>query len=198
MAAGSSSHVISLVEKSRAGSETAFAQLVDLFHEDIFRMIFSRVRSRMDTEDLTQDVFVLAYKNIPKLKDVGRFKSWLFSIAINKVRDFYRKKRIQTLFGTSAENQEAALLEEKTYETPGILDDLMREEFWKRIKILLDKLSRREQEVFLLRFTDQLSIKEISQVLKKNESTVKTHLYRAINKFKKESEIIQLLREETL
>ncbi|MCP4681327.1 MAG: sigma-70 family RNA polymerase sigma factor [Desulfobacterales bacterium] len=74
----------------------------------------------------------------------------------------------------------------------------MREEFWKRIKILLDKLSRREQEVFLLRFTDQLSIKEISRVLKKNESTVKTHLYRAINKFKKESELLQLLREETL
>ncbi|MCP4681790.1 MAG: RNA polymerase sigma factor [Desulfobacterales bacterium] len=181
-----------------AGSETAFAQLVDLFHGDIFRMIYSRIRSHMDTEDLTQDVFVLAYKNILKLKDISRFKSWLFSIAMNKVRDFYRKKRIQTLFGTSAEYQEAPLSEEKPYEDPSILDDLMREEFWKRIKILLDKLSRREQEVFLLRFTDQLSIKEISQVLKKNESTVKTHLYRAINKFKKESELLQLLREETL
>ncbi len=155
MVSSSSSHVTSLVEKSRAGSETAFAQIVDLFHEDIFRMIYSRIRSQMDTEDLTQDVFVQAYKNILKLKDVNRFKSWLFSIAMNKVRDFYRKKRIQSLFGTSVENEEASLSEENAYERPDILEDLMKKDFWKRIRILLDKLSRREQEVFLLRFTDQ-------------------------------------------
>ena len=48
----------------------------------------------------------------------------------------------------------------------------------------MDKLSKMEREVFMLRFFDQLSINEIADVLRKNESTVKTHLYRALNKIK--------------
>ena len=52
-----------------------------------------------------------------------------------------------------------------------------------------------EREVFLLRFFDHLSIKEIAGVLKKNESTVKTHLYRALAKFKKEPAMRKLLSE---
>jgi len=54
-----------------------------------------------------------------------------------------------------------------------------------------------EREVFLLRFMDHLNIKEISQVLKRSESSVKTHLYRALQKFRKEPELIKLLKEET-
>jgi RNA polymerase sigma-70 factor (ECF subfamily) len=52
-----------------------------------------------------------------------------------------------------------------------------------------------EREVFLLRFFDHLSLNEIAGVLKKNESTVKTHLYRALAKFKKEPAMRQLLNE---
>jgi len=52
-----------------------------------------------------------------------------------------------------------------------------------------------EREVFLLRFFDHLNINEIAGALKKNKSTIKTHLYRALAKFKKEPEIRQLLKE---
>ena len=71
----------------------------------------------------------------------------------------------------------------------------MAEDFWKQIQSFLDKLSRMEREVFLLRFMDHLSIKEISQALAKSESTVKTHLYRSVNKFRAENSIHELLRE---
>jgi len=53
-----------------------------------------------------------------------------------------------------------------------------------------------EKEVFLLRFLDNLSIREISSALEKSESTVKTHLYRALVKFRKSSSTLQLLKEE--
>jgi RNA polymerase sigma-70 factor (ECF subfamily) len=52
-----------------------------------------------------------------------------------------------------------------------------------------------EKEVFTLRFMDQLSIREISQTLKKNESTVKTHLYRGLQKFRKETSLHDFLQE---
>ena len=77
------------------------------------------------------------------------------------------------------------------------MNNLLKQEFWKHIGVLLEKLSSMEREVFLLRFMDHLNIKEISQVLKRSESTVKTHLYRALQKFRKEPELINLLKEET-
>ena len=54
----------------------------------------------------------------------------------------------------------------------------------------------REREVFMLRFMDDLNIKEIAQILKKSESTIKTHLYRALAKFKKEKKLRQFLQED--
>ena len=62
--------------------------------------------------------------------------------------------------------------------------DLERKEFWRQVEKMLGALSRTEREVFLLRFFDQLSIKEMTAALGKNESTVKTHLYRALKKIK--------------
>jgi RNA polymerase sigma factor (sigma-70 family) len=62
--------------------------------------------------------------------------------------------------------------------------EVQRKEFWQQIRQITEVLSKTEREVFMLRFFDQLSIKEIGTTLKKNESTVKTHLYRALDKVK--------------
>lgn len=194
-APGTGSQVTSLVKEARAGSRTAFEQLVDLFQEDIFRMVFYRTRSAMDAEDLAQDIFMQAFKNLSGLKAVDRFRSWLFSIALNRVRDFYRKKRFRALFGVFDDSDEVAQSYAENNDHPDALGNLMIKDFWKQIGLLLDKLSRMEREVFLLRFMDHLSIKEISQVLEKSESTVKTHLYRALQKLKREYSILQLLQE---
>ena len=185
-----------LVKRAKAGSRSAFAELVDLFQDGIFKMVFYRTRKQMDAEDITQEVFMQAYKNLSGLKKVDRFKSWLFSIAVNRVRDFKRKKRFRALFKMSDGSDEIKTAESQTNNNPEPINELMRQDFWKQIGLILDKLPRMEKEVFLLRFLDHLSIKEISRALKKNESTVKTHLYRALVKFRKSSSTLQLLKEE--
>ena len=187
-----------LVERARAGSRIAFEQLMMLFQEDIFRMAYCRTRSLMDAEDLTQEIFIKAFKHLSGLKAFDRFRSWLYSIAINHIRDFNRKKRFRALFGTLSDSDEVTPSEVKNNHHQEALAGLMRQDFWKQMKLLLDKLSRLEREVFLLRFMDHLSIREISQVMKKSESTVKTHLYRALKKFKKDTSLIQMLREESV
>ncbi len=133
-----------------------------------------------------------AFRKLSGLKRVERFKSWLFSIAINRVRDFNRKKRFQALFQPSDVNNDIMSLDTQIHDQPEAVDELMRQDFWKQIGLIVDKLSRMEREVFLLKFLDLLSIREISNVLKKSESTVKTHLYRAIVKFRKNSTILQI------
>jgi len=191
------SQAVILVEMAVAGNPGAFDQLVGLNYNKIFKMVYYRLRSGMDAEDVTQDIFTQVFKNIKSLKDFSLFNSWLFSIAVNKVRDFKRKKRFFSLFGAlSDKNTESeGENENEAYTASGPLEIVIRQNFWKQFESVLNRLSYLEKEVFLLRFLDQLEIREISDTLKKNESTVKTHLYRALKKIKDDVSVIELLKE---
>ncbi|MBW2093957.1 MAG: RNA polymerase sigma factor [Deltaproteobacteria bacterium] len=191
--AGTGSQIGDVVKRAKEGDRAAFGHLVSLFHEDIFRMVYFRIRSEIDAEDLTQDIFIQAFKGVKRLKEVDRFRPWLFSIAINRVRDFYRKKRL--LFFMGAPGEAGALkMEQQEGETDAEpLRNVEKKDFWNQIGGFLKKLSRLEKEVFVLRFLDQLTLREIAETLGKGESTVKTHLYRALKKFKKEPGIQALI-----
>jgi len=79
---------------------------------------------------------------------------------------------------------------------PGALDTVIRKEFWLHVKQLTKRFSRMEKEVFFLRFVDDLNLREIAQTIKRSESAVKTHLYRAIKKFKEDSAMSDFLQGE--
>lgn len=192
---GTSTQLVSLVNQAKGGNRSAFAQLIDQFQADVFRMVYYRIRSRADAEDIAQDVFLKAYQKISSIKDASRFRGWLFSITLNRIRDFQRKKRFRSLFKAEDENIESQPPSETGTDQPDALDHVLREDFWRQIRLILNKLSKMEREVFLLRFFDHLSLNEIAEALKKNESTIKTHLYRALAKFKKEPGMRQLLKE---
>jgi RNA polymerase sigma-70 factor (ECF subfamily) len=186
-----------LIEMAVEGNRNAFDQLIDLYYNKIFRMVYYRIRSGMDAEDITQDIFTQVFKNIKSLKEFSLFNGWLFSIAVNKVRDFKRKKRFLSLFGAlpdkNLEDEEDE--NHEGYTSSGPLENVIRQNFWKQFESVLNRLTYIEKEVFLLRFLDQLEIREISAALKKNESTVKTHLYRALKKIKDDSSVKELLKE---
>jgi RNA polymerase sigma-70 factor (ECF subfamily) len=199
---GTSAQLVSLVDQAKDGNRSAFAQLADRFHQDIFRMVYYRIRSREDAEDIAQDVILKAFQKISSIKDSAKFRGWLSSITLNRIRDFQRKKRFRSLFKTDDENIESHPPVEADNDQPEALDQVLKADFWRQVGLILNKLSRMEREVFLLRFFDHLSINEIAGALRKNESTVKTHLYRvkthlyrALAKFKKEPAMRQWLNE---
>ena len=162
-------------------------------------MVYYRVRPHAEAEDLTQDIFLKAFRNIGNLRETNRFKSWLYRIAVNRVRDFHRRQRLRTMFSSDAEFDEADIpADREERDDPEALSQVMKAEFWHHIGLILKKLSRMEKEVFMLRFFDHLSIHEIAGALKKSESTIKTHLYRALAKFKKEDKLRRMLQEEAL
>ncbi len=175
---------VEMVEKAQAGDQTAFHRLVDQFQPEIYRMIYYRTSSQMDAEDLTQDVMLKAYKNIGKLKSPEVFRSWLYRIAVNRVKDYYRKKQFKSLFGFVSMDEEAFHETAEMAVDPEAESGISKKDFWRQIRQMLSGLSKMEKEVFLLRFFDQLTIKEMSAALNKNESTIKTHLYRALRKVK--------------
>jgi len=173
-----------LVTLAQNGDHTAFHRLADRYQPEIFRMMYYRTRSRMDAEDLTQDVFLRAYKQIGRIESPALFRSWLYRIAVNRVKDFYRRQRIKSLVGWVSVDEEGFRESEEMVVAPDAEERLDRRDFWNRVEGLLERLSKKEREAFLLRFFDQLSIQEMTTAMGKNESTVKTHLYRALNKIK--------------
>jgi len=75
------------------------------------------------------------------------------------------------------------------------MDAIDRETFWREVGSYLERLSRKEREVFTLRFVDHLNIREISEVLGTGESAIKTHLYRALAKFRKNPSMSRWVEE---
>jgi RNA polymerase sigma-70 factor (ECF subfamily) len=190
--ADSDYQVTDLVEKAKAGNRAALEQLVDYFHKDVFRMVYYRTHSRMDAEDLTQEIFMKMSKSLSSLKDASRLRPWLFRIALNRVRDFHRKKSILSFFGTTTELDVAAQATAEDYNNP--VNNMILKEFQLQFHQFTQGLSRWEREVFMLRFVDHLGIREIAEALKKSESTIKTQLYRALKKFRQNPGLHDLLK----
>ncbi|MDR3567241.1 MAG: RNA polymerase sigma factor [Syntrophobacteraceae bacterium] len=189
-------HISALVEKARGGDRDAFEKLIALHQDEIFRLVFFRTRSKIDSEDLTQDIFLSVFKYLPQLKDSDRFRPWLYRIALNRVHDFHRKNKFLAYFGFTESREDADAADIEPHRNPGALDTVIRKEFWSHVKRLTERFSRMEKEVFLLRFIDDLNLREIALTLHRSESAIKTHLYRAIRKFKEDTTLSEFLQGE--
>ncbi|MCB2187466.1 MAG: RNA polymerase sigma factor [Deltaproteobacteria bacterium] len=158
-------------------------------------MIALRLRRPGEAEDLAQEVFLKAQAGLPHLAQPASFRPWLFSIALNQVRDFRRRERLWGLVGLGpAWEADPA---EEAVAAPGenAFDEVWQGEFHRRLHEFSQRLSRREREVFLLRFVDELTLPETAQALDLHVSAVKTHLYRALAKFKADRQFRAFLRE---
>jgi RNA polymerase sigma-70 factor (ECF subfamily) len=148
----------------------------------------------MDAEDLTQDVFEQAYRKLDSLKEPQRFRAWLYSIAVNRCNDFLRKRKYMALLHRNSK-QEQDFTGTDNHTPHSLADRIDKKTFWKQVRSMLGKLPAMEREVFTLRFMDHRDIAEIASILDRNESTVKTHLYRALNKVRAHSELFKEHRE---
>lgn len=185
--------IAALVNKARHGNRQCFQELVSMFQEDIYRLAYYRTYSQMDAEDLAQDVFEQAYKKMNSLHDPQRFRAWLYSIAVNRCNDFLRKRKYLALLQVRTAREQDFINSGKGMNSYN--NGIDKKRFWQQVKSMLHRLSVMERQVFTLRFMDQRNISEIAAILNKNESTIKTHLYRALNKVRGHSEFFKEYRE---
>ncbi len=185
-----------LAQKATQGDRAAFDKLVDLFWPEIYRMVYVRIHSSMDAEDLAQEVFLRAYASLERLRQPESFRPWLFSIALNLVRDFHRRSKVLRLVNPLRGPDEDQPPEPADTQAESALDGVLRQEFWREINKFRNELPGKEREVFTLRFLDQLSIKEIAKVLDRAEGSVKSHLFRAVSKLRRRPSLLRLVRGE--
>ncbi len=165
-----------IVKKARAGHAESFGQLYDEHHERIYRFIYLKVRGKEEAEDLTHQVFLSAWQNIKQyaLKNLP-FSSWLYRIARNKVIDYYRLRK-QTVNIEAVKNVIPA-------ETD-ILASADTDMETRAIHSAISGLTPEQQDVVIMRFVEDMPIKEVARSIGKTVGAVKLIQFRAISKLK--------------
>ena len=165
-----------LILKARRGDVDAFNLLVSRWEKRVFNYLYRLVQDREDAMDVSQDVFLKAYQNLPRLEDVAKFSGWLFRIAHNEAFSLLRKKRPEgelTVDPTTG----AASLEGGTR--------LLPLEMSLAVETALKALSLEQREAVQLKVYQGFKFEEMAEILECPVSTVKSRLYTALDLLKK-------------
>ncbi len=171
-----------LVEKCLQGDRSAFAIIVERYKRQIYSITYSMTHNHADADDLSQDAFVKAYENLRRFKLGTNFRSWLCRIAVNSCIDHLRhKKRFRE---NSLDDQSEVLPDHN----PGPQADLESGELMDNIMAAVDSLPADQKTVVILREIEGFELKEIAEVMKCSESTIRWRLHYARKKLRKKLE----------
>lgn len=169
-----------LVAEAIAGSEFAFQTLVERYQRPVFSLVVRMVKDRGIAEDVTQEVFVKAWKALPRYDPKRRLASWLFKIASNAAIDQLRRKQLPTTPIESGDPDRASILdrvEDERSESPDTL--VKRRELSAALEAAVAALRPEYRLVVLLRFREELPYRDIAEATGMPLGTVKTNLRRA-------------------
>lgn len=172
-----------LVEECQKGDSTAFDELVRRYKDRIYNVVYRFVGNREDALDVTQEVFVRAYKSIRTYEGNAKVYTWLYSIAANfsrnRLRDGSRKGRNQGVSLESLQDCAPGLVEGQTatHETPST--EAMDREMQQLLQESLEELPDNYRMAFILRTFEDLSYDEIAEVMGCPTGTVKSRLNQA-------------------
>lgn len=169
-----------LIRRSIAGSGDAYHDLVRRYERPVLTVIRRMVGDPQLAEDLAQEAFVKAFRNLRRYDPQRKFSSWLFKIAHNTTIDHLRRKRLDTvpLEATTADGTETwEVLEAPEDEGPERRFEQL--ETREAIALALDRMSPRYREILVLRFQQGLAYQEIADVTGLEMGTVKVQLHRA-------------------
>ena len=162
---------LDLIAKAKRGDVEAYNLLVSRWEKRVFNYLLRLVANREDAMDVSQDVFLKAYQNLPKLEDPARFTGWLFRIAHNEAFSLLRKKRPETELAG----------EPRPVATSG---KMLPIELSLTVESALGRLSDEQREAVLLKVYQGFKFEEMAEVLGCPVSTVKSRLYTALDLLK--------------
>jgi RNA polymerase sigma-70 factor (ECF subfamily) len=156
-----------LAAETQAGSRSSFEKLVRRYSQRLFHFLRPRMGTDQDTEDLVQDTFLKAYRNIQRFDGRYKFSTWFYTIANRMVIGFYRKNRKDfvppVVNPTSEDPQEAVLYNED------------RENLW----YMAQKLRPNQFQALWLRYMEDMSLTQIAGVMKIGQIHARVLLHRA-------------------
>lgn len=164
-----------LIERSASGDVAAFEEIYKHYSSFVYTLAMNVTRNRQDAEEVTQDTFVKAFRNLKDFRFVSNFSTWLYRIAVNTAINAYnarsRRNNKVTNFEEMAEVADPA--------SGQVKEAIENEDAASKVYSLLEILSPEQRSCIVLRELEELDYKEMAKVLKIPLNTVRTRLKRA-------------------
>jgi RNA polymerase sigma factor (sigma-70 family) len=177
----SDSEIISLVLK---GDHNAYALLVERYKSYVFTLTLRFIKAREDAEEVSQDIFIKAYRSLADFKGTAKFSTWLYTIVNTTCITFLRKKRLDI----------RSLDDERTFEVADSQDSGFRANQVEQksrqnmVNQAISMLNADDAEIITLFYKNEQSLEEISQILGLEVNTAKVRLHRARGRLKEKME----------
>ena len=176
------------------GDRNMYRKLVDKYQPMVFRTCMGFLHNKDDSDDLTQDVFIQAYQTLPGFKGDATFSTWIYRIAVNASLNKTRKsskslliQRFEMSFGGS-KNKEYSFPSPDT-ENPENILILNEHREW--VKKALESLPENQRTAIVLSKYDDLSQKQIAEIMKTSEGAVEALMQRAKANLRKKLSALQ-------
>jgi RNA polymerase sigma-70 factor (ECF subfamily) len=177
-----------LVERARGGEAEAYRALVEHHSRAVFRLAYRMTGNEQDAEDVVQEAFLKAYRNLGRFEERAHFGTWLHRIAANCAYDLLRSRA----------RREETPLEGEEAEVPALPDGapspdrlVLASELQRRLRAAMARLSPLERSAFLLRHQQGMSIQEIGAALGLEKSATKHSIFRAVRKMREALQPLQ-------
>lgn len=150
-----------------------FAVLYDRYSSTVFNKCLSFVKSKEIAEDLTHDIFVQLFSKIKSFKGQAKFSTWLYSFTYNFCVNYIQRDKFKK------NEKPNDTIESSFAEIEEVEDELLFEIKAAKLKLILERISPEDKMLLLMKYQDDISIKELSILLEIGESAVKMRLNRA-------------------
>ena len=175
-----------LIDRLSKGDTAAFRELVEEYKKKMYYLALDMVGNPADAEDISQEVFLKAFRGFKTFKRDAKLSSWLYRIAYNTSVDHLRRR---SLTPEAVEDSVLDVSSAGFSESPASPDPARAAEnrlLGARIERALQKVSPRERTVFLLRHYNDLMLDEIAETMQISVGSVKSYLFRCLRKLQKE------------
>jgi RNA polymerase sigma factor (sigma-70 family) len=159
--------------KNPALKETAFSELLDVYQERLYWHIRKIVSTHENADDVLQNTFIRIYKSITNFQEKSTLHTWMYRIAYNESIRFLEKnnkKKFEDLDAISESHLEV-LFEDEYFDG----DEIQR-----KLHKIIDGFTEKQKQVFQMKYFDDLSFRQISEILNISQSTLKSTYYTAV------------------
>ena len=169
-----------IISQILLGDQKAYAELVEKYRNYVFTIVLRYVKSREDAEEVSQDVFVKAYRSLADFKGTAKFSTWLYTVTTTTCITFLRKKKLEV----------QSLDNERVFASADNIDSGMSaNQVEQKAKVnmvneAIKMLNPDDAQVLTLFYKGEQSLEEIAHVMGKEPNAVKVQLHRARTRLK--------------
>ncbi|WP_338471376.1 RNA polymerase sigma factor SigW [Niallia sp. XMNu-256] len=161
------------------GDQNAFGEIVEMYKDKVYQISYRMLGNRHEAEDIAQEAFLRAYVNIQSYNTEYKFSTWLYRITTNLCIDRIRKKKPSYYLDAEVSGTEGLNMYSQIPSTTRLPeDDVESLELQDTIQKEIMKLPEKYRSVIVLKYIEELSLKEISEILDMPLGTVKTRIHR--------------------